>query len=300
MKKLLIMLVTIVLMCTCSCSNTMNKTLSRNAIVSYTVLLEDNSFHSYRQLLNTDLTEEIVVKGFENIKNVKFTEEGFYCFGEKAARNYLLFVSDTSTYSFLLPKDIIEFREICIYKGLPLFMSVSEKTNHAVFYTVDFSKNKVNTVYETEEIPQKYIVLSDCIIMCENSLSVNLQSGKSEHEYGLIKIFDGALKNVDSGFEPVAFGEDAFLYSKTENDSIKTFCYSLKTHTSEPVDIHYIDTTYSLDEFEPTVYLLSSSEALYCYDNKLYRLDTENLTKTKIKTFNDKCLVYFYAGVAAQ
>ena len=298
MKKFLIIAITVVLVFMCSCDNTAKDTFNNDAIMSYTVILEDNRYRSYRLNLNSDIKQEIVVKGFHNIRNVKYSNNGFYCFGEKASHNYLLFVSNGLIYDFLLPKDIIEFREIFVYKGLPLFMSVDEQSYNAVFYVVDFTNNKLNTVYETADIPGKYIVVNDKIVLCENSFSVQLQNGQPEQEYGIIKIFDGVLKEVGSGFEPVAYGEDFFLYSKSEAGSINTYCYSLQTETSELLNIHYIDTAYSLEKFEPVVYLPTASNAYYCDENALYCLNTESLIRKKIKDFGDDYFVYYHVDSA--
>lgn len=298
MKKSILILFVILLVVSLSSCNSSNEIKVKINRLTYSLIDEEDEISSYNYYPSEDREEPIIVEGYKSIQYVKYVGDGFYCFADKGKDTYILYNGKNGTNAMKLPKTIKELHEIFEYKGKALFRTVDEDTYGSYFYIADFSSGKLNIICKTSEaIPDTYFVVSDYIVMSENSASVDMSTSGSTYNYGKISIFDGKKWNSFSGIEPVFYDDTSFLYTKLKTDSDTNGCYKyyIKEKTEEKMTFSYMPYDYDVNN---TVFFnikfLAPETVIQSNDERIITaFNINSQKKSTIKSTKKDLMFYF-------
>ena len=297
MKKIISLLLIVLLLFSLSSCTTSKQIKSKINRLTYSIIDEEDKIYSYNYYPNEDREEQIIVEVYESIEAVKYVADGFYCFGAKGKNHYILYKNKSGLNAIKLPKAIEELKEIFEYKGKAFFITSDEDWYGSYLYVADFTSGKLQLFCKTNAVPDNYFVVSDYIVISEDSAVVNLSTAGSTYNYGKISIFDGKKWTSFSGIEPVFYDDTSFLYTKraTASDTNGCYKYNVKEKTEEKMPFNYLSYDYNVnDTVFFSIKFLAPETVVQTTDERLITARNINSPKkVKLKKHNNYSILYF-------
>ena len=297
MKKIISLLLIVLLLFSLTSCTTSKQIKSRINRLTYSVIDAEDKIYSYNYYPNEKREEQIIVEGYESIQNVKYVDDGFYCFAQKGKKTYILHKNKSAVNAIELPKAVEELLEIFEYKGKAFFITSDEDWFGSYLYIADFSTGKLNLLCKTNAVPENYFVVNDYIVIGENGAVVDISTSGSNYTHGKINIFDGKEWTSFFGVEPVFYDDTSFLYTKwaTGSDTNGCYKYNVKEKTEEKMPFYYLPYDYDVNN---TVFFnikfLAPETVVQTKDERLLTARNINSPKTvKLKKHNNDIIIYF-------